>query len=248
LTNNKDHEKETMIAVSKRLVEQDVHQGASKGRPEKQRRQDTPAEMTPKSKPEYPQSPVVTPEKPRQKPPPVSPKPSFSPPRQSPSSPKAQPISPRLPPKIPRSAKFVSEETVMSERPVELKRMSSVRQSRGKPIQTEEDVDSPVPLSTNTSSKHSAEKESLVVMPVTLSNPPSPIATPKSLDKDQNIDSQQSVKPQIPVERASTSPSKRVEKKDDVAQSTRRESLPQIAMVEPSPPPPALGRSPLSPC
>ena len=123
--------------------------------------------------------------------------------------------------------------------------MSSVRQPRGKPIQTEEDVDSPAPPSTNTSSKHSAEKQSLVVMPVTLSNPPSPIATPKSLEK---VDSQQSVKPQIPVERASTSPSKRVEKKDDVAQSTRRESLPQIAMVEPSPPPPALGRSPLSRC
>jgi len=136
----------------------------------------------------------------------------------------------------------------MSERPVELKRMSSIRQPRGKPIQTEEDVDSPAPPSTNTSSKHSAEKESLVVMPVTLSNPPSPIATPKSLEKKQNIDSQQSVKPQIPVERASTSPSKRVEKKDDVAQSKRRESLPQIAMVEPSPPPPALGRSPLSRC
>src|SRR5271170_7251984 len=237
-----------MIAVSKRLEEQDVGKSASKGRPEKQMRPETPPEMSTKSTPKSPKSPAVTPEKPRPKSPPASPKPSFSPPRQSSSSPKADPVSPKLPPKIPRSAKFVSEETVMSERPVELKRISSTRRPRPKPIQTEEDVDSPAPPSTNTSSKHSAEKESLVVMPVTLSSPPSPIAAPKSLEKEENTDSQQSVKPQFPAERPSTSPSKQMEKKDDVAQSARRESLPQIAMVEPSPPPPALGRFSLSPC
>lgn len=235
-----------MIAVSKRLEEHDVRQGASKGRPEKQMSPGTPPEMTTKSSPK---SPAMTPEKPRPRSPPLSsPKPSFSPSRKSPSSPKADPVSPKLPSKIPRSTKFVSEETVMSERPVELKHISSTRQPRPKPIQIEEDVDSPVPPSTNTSSKHSAEKEPLVGIPVTLSNPPSPIATPKSLEKEENIDSQQSVKPQIPAERASTSPSKRVRKKDDVAQSSRRQSLPQIAMVEPSPPPPALGRPSLSPC
>lgn len=232
----KGHEKETIIAVSKRLEE---HVPQDKD-PEKQSRPETPPEIIKKSSPE---SPIITPEKPQPKSPPTSPKPSIPLTKRPPSSPKLDLTSPKLPPKIPRSARLVSDETVTVERPVELKRTSSTQNAPAKQSHMEGDVDSPVPPSTNTSSKHSAEKEPLVAMPITLSNPPSPISTPKSLEKEDNTESHQHVKPPWPTKRASTSPSKRTEKKGDFSASAKRESLPQIAMVEPSPPAPALGIS-----
>ena len=189
--------------------------------------------MSPKSSSQSPNSPSVTPDKQGQRSLQGSPKRSCSPLNQPQSSPKSDSSWLQPPPTLTRPT------TLEIERPVELKRRQPARQSLVKEIQTEGDIDSPAPPSTNTSSKHSVVKDPLVIMPVTLSNPPSPISTPQI---ERKSEAKPPRKRHIPEKQAS-SPSKRIEKDDCRPESAKHESFPQISMVEPSRPTPALSRS-----
>ena len=234
LTNEKGYKKETIMAFPKRLEEHDVTQSPLEEPSQKPQRPKTP-EMMPKSSPKSHDLPAVTSEKSGQRSPSKSPKPSYYPPKQPRCSPKPDPSFPKLPSKLPRPVSLLPDET---ERPVELKRKSSTRQPPAtQQSQAEGGVDFPAPPSTNASSKHRAEKEPLVVMPVTLSNQTSPITTPKSFEEEQKMDATYTGKSQIPAKWTSSGPSKRAEKTDDIIPSA---SWPQITMVKPSGPPPGL--------
>ena len=168
------------------------------------------------------------------------------------SSPNLYAISPQLPKKRPRPAKWPIEQKEMVEIPVEMKPHSPPLVSLAK-SQTEGDIDSPGPSSANTSESSSkAGVEPLVMMPVTLSNLPSPVVSPdipKERSKVDNkaggpkVEAKSEVKAQPHTKRLSTTPAKRIGKNEAVPDTPKGESMPRIATSVSAPAPALVGTS-----
>ena len=242
----KDKGKETMVEVSKRLTEQNLQKDVDFETTERQSKPNVsiasasglPLKSAKPSKASLekkssPQSPILSPKSPS-------------------SSPNLDATSPQLPKKLPRPAKKPIEQKEMVEIPVEMKPRSLPLVSLTK-SQTEGDVDSPAPPSTNTSENSSKSAiEPLVIMPVTLSNPPSPVASPgipKEKSKVNNkpgepkVGAKSEITPQSPARRSSTIPSKRIVKKEVITDTSQRDPIPQSTRSVPAPAPAVVGTS-----
>lgn len=234
-----------MLEVSKRLTEQNVRKDIDLKTTERQPKPNVPfmtdsglqLKSAKPSKPSLekqlsPQSPIVSPKSPS-------------------SSPNLDATSPQLPKKLQRPAKKPTEEKDMVEIPVEMKLRSPLVPLAKS--QTEGDVDSPAPPSANTSESSSkAAVEPLVVMPVTLSNHPSPVVSlgiPKEKSRVDNktgepkVDAKSEVIQQPPSRRSSTIPSTRIDKKEVIKDTSKRESMPQNTRSVPLPKPMVVGTS-----
>ena len=183
MTNEKRNGKEAIISVSKDVEQHDDAPNLSMGQSESSLQPKTPAEMIADSSQNSSTFLAVVTEKTRQRHSSNLPKPSYRTPRLSPSSPKSDPSEANFLGQISRSPCVLHPET---EQPVELKRKSSTRPPpMMKKIQTGRDVDYPALTSSNNSLRQDAEKEPLVVMPVTLSKAQSMIVTAKSFREEQ---------------------------------------------------------------
>jgi hypothetical protein len=234
----KDDGKETMLEVSKRLKEQHVKDVDLETQSKSNVPVATASGMPLKSaKPSKKflekhlsaQSPISSPKSPS-------------------SSPNLYAISPQLPKKVPRPAKWPIEQKEMVEIPVEMKPHSPPLVSLAN-SHTEGDIDSPAPSSANTSESSSKGAiDPLVVMPITLSNPPSP-AIPKEKPKVDNkagepkVEAKSEVKPQPHTKRSSTAPTKRIGKNEAVPDTPQGEPMPRSATSVSAPAPALVGTS-----
>lgn len=172
----------------------------------------------------------------------------ISSPKSPSSSPNLYAISPQLPKKVPRPTKWPIEQKEMVEIPVEMKPHSPPLVSLAK-SHTEGDIDSPAPSSANTSESSSkAPIDHLVVMPITLSNPPSPGILKEKPKVDNKaggpkVEAKSEVKPQPHKKHSSTTPAKRNGKNEAVPETPRGEPMLRNATSVAAPAPALVGTS-----